>query len=196
MKRLFPSLKSFATLLLMAPALSSAAVAADLSEPIMLVASTTLDGSSLQQAVVLVTPLPDGGHIGIIINRPTNVKLQTLFPDDAAASKVNESVYLGGPALLPAVIAVTRTTPGDPSSAIPLMPGLFAVIDSDAIDRIIENTPNEARYFLGMMVWKPDDLENEVRNNIWELRPADADMVFRAKGSGLWRSLRGTAGYI
>src|SRR5207302_11189202 len=116
----------------------------------------------LQQAVVLATPQPDGGHIGFIINRPTGVKLQALFPDDAAASKVKESVYLGGPALLPAVFAVTRIPPEDPGTALPIMPGLFVVMDSDAIDRIIQKAPNDARYFLGMMAWKPGALEEEV----------------------------------
>jgi putative transcriptional regulator len=181
---------------LTASALSGAAAAADLSEPMLLVASSGLDGSSLEQVVVLATPLPDGGHIGFIINKPTDVKLQVLFPDDAAASKVKESVYLGGPALLPAVFAVTSTPPETPGTAVPLMQGLFAVMDSDAIDRIIEKAPNDARYFLGMMVWKPDELEEEVRQNVWELRPADADLVLRAKAPGLWRSLRGTAAYI
>jgi putative transcriptional regulator len=196
MNRLLPKLKSFAALLLTASALSGAAAAADVSEPMLLVASPGLDGSPLQQAVVLATPLPDGGHIGFIINRPTDVKLQALFPDDAAASKVKGSVYLGGPALLPAIFAVTSTPPENPGAAVPLMPGLFAVMDSDAIDRIIEKAPNDARYFLGMMVWKPDELEEEVRQNAWELRPADADLVLRAKSPGLWRSLRGTAAYI
>src|SRR5690242_10824258 len=107
MKRRLRNLKTCAALLLTASALSGAAAATDLSEPMMLVASPGLDGSPLQQAVVLVTPLPDGGHIGFIINRPTDVKLQALFPDDSAASKLKESVYLGGPALLPAVFAVT-----------------------------------------------------------------------------------------
>jgi putative AlgH/UPF0301 family transcriptional regulator len=153
MKRLLPNVKSFAALLLTAAALSGAAAAADVSEPMMLVASPRLDGSPLQQAVVLATPLPDGGHIGFIINRPTDMKLQALFP---------------------AIFAVTSTPPENPDTAVPLMPGLFAVMDSDAIDRIIEKAPNDARYFLGMMVWKADELEEEVRQNVGELRPADA----------------------
>lgn len=196
MKRLVPNLKPLATLLFMVSALSGAARAADLSEPTILVASPDLDGSPFEQAVVLATPLPDGGHIGFILNKPTGVKMQTLFPDDAAASKVQEPVYLGGPQLLPGVFAVTRTPPESARAAVPLMPGLFAVIDNDAIDHIIETAPNDARYFLGMMVWKPDDLEKEVRGEMWEVRPADADTVLRAKSTGLWRSLRGTAGYV
>src|SRR5260370_34889233 len=100
---------------------------------------------------MFATPLGDGGHIGFIINKPAGVKLQELFPDDRAAGKVKESVYLGGPALLPSVFALTRKPPESAGAAVPLMPDLFAVMDSDAIDRIIATTPDNARIFLVMM---------------------------------------------
>ena len=196
MNRLLPNLKSFAALLATAAVVSGAACAADLSEPVILVASSRLDRTPLQQAVVLATPLDDGVHIGFIINKPTGVKLQELFPDDRAAGKVKESVYLGGPAFLPAVFALTRTPPESTGVAVQLMPDLFAVTDSDAIDRIIATTPNDARFFLGMMVWKPGALEQEVRQSAWELRPADAEVVLHAKSPGLWKSLRGPGSYI
>jgi putative transcriptional regulator len=196
MNSLFPNLNSLAALLAIAAAVSGAARAAALSEPIILVASSLLDDTPFQQAVVLATPLDDGGHIGFIINKPTGVKLQELLPDDRAAGKVKESVYLGGPALLPAVFALTRKPPESEGAAVRLMPGLFAVMDSDAIDRIIATTPHDARFFLGMMVWTPGALEQEVRRSVWELRPADAEVVLRAKSPGLWKLLRGSGSYI
>ena len=196
MNRLLPNLKSFAALLAIASVVSGAGRAADLSESVILVASSLLDHTPFQQAVVLATPLDDGSHIGFIINKPTGVKLQELFSDDRAAGRVKESVYLGGPAFLPSVFAVTRKPPESAGAAVRLMPGLFAVMDSDAIDRIIATTPNEARFFLGMMVWKPGALEEEMRQSVWELRPADAEVVLNAKSPGLWKSLRGSGSYI
>jgi putative transcriptional regulator len=192
MTRLLPTSRLFGALLALAMGLSAAARAADLSEPVMLVASSALDGTPFEQAVVLAAPMPDGGHIGFILNKPTGVKLLALFPEDTAAGKVTESVYLGGPALLPAVVAVTRKAPEGGDAVIPLMPGLVAVLDAATVDRVIQNTPNDARYFLGVMLWEAGDLEDQVSKNTWELRPADADMVFRAKSRGLWNSLRGT----
>ena len=192
MKRLVHALKTFAVILLGAVAFSGAASAADLAEPMILVASATLDGSPFERTVVLVTPLADGGHIGFIINKPTGVKLEALFPDDTAAHAVKDAAYLGGPALVSVMFAVTRNAPERPDAAIPLMPGLFAVLEKDAIDHIIRTTPNEARYFLGAMVWKPGDLADQVSDSVWEVRPANADMVLRAKSPGLWDSLRGT----
>ena len=194
MNRLLANLKSFAALAI-AAVVSGAARAADLSEPIILVASSRLDGTPFQQTVVFATPLDDGGHIGFIINKPTGVKLQELFPDDRAAGKVKESVYLGGPAFLPSVIAVTRKPPSA-GAAVRLMQGLFAVMDSNTIDHIIATMPNDARFFLGMMVWEPGALEQEVRHSAWELCPADVEVVLHAKSSGLWKSLRGSRSYI
>ena len=192
MSRLSPTPRSFGALLALIVGFSGAAGAADLSEPVILVASSALEGTPFEQAVILAAPMPNGGHIGFIINKPTGVKLQALFPEDTAAGKVTESVYLGGPALLPAVVAVTRKAPEGGDAVIPLMPGLVAVLDAATVDRVIQDTPNDARYFLGLMLWGEGDLEEQVSRNTWELRPADADMVFRAKSSGLWNSLRGT----
>ena len=192
MKRLVPALKTFAAALLGAVACSGAAGAADLLQPMILVASSNLDGSPYERTVVMATPLGDGGHIGFIINMPIGVKLETLVPDDTAAHAVKDSAYVGGPALASVMFAVTRNTPERPDAAIPLMPGLFAVVEKDAIDHIIRTTPNEARYFLGVMVWKPGDLANQVSAKVWAVRPANADMVLRAKSPGLWDSLRGS----
>ena len=125
-------------------------------------ASPALDGSPFEQTVLLATPLDNGGHIGFILNKPTGVKLDALFPDDTAAHDVEDGAYLGGPAMLSVMFALTRNAPERPDAAIPLMPGLFAVVDKDAIDHIIRTTPNDARYFLGAMVWKPGQLANQV----------------------------------
>jgi len=192
MTRLLPTPRSFGVLLALAMGLSAAAHGADLSEPVILVASSALEGTPFEQAVILAAPMPNGGHIGFIINKPTGLKLKALFPKDSAVRKVKESVYLGGPSLLQSVFAVTRKAPEGGTGVIPLMPGLIAVLDGAAVDRIIKNTPNEARYFLGLMLWEAGDLEDQVSQNTWELRPADVDMVFRAKSPGLWNSLRGT----
>ena len=192
MPRLAPTLKALAATLLGAVAFSGTATAADdLLQPTILVASSALDGSPFERTVVLATPLGERGHIGFIINKPIGVTLGTLFPDDTATQAVTESAYLGGPALSTVMFAVTRDPPPRPNAAIPLMPGLFAVADKDAIDHVIRTTPNEARYFLGLVVWVPGELESEVSRGLWDVRPANADTVLRAKSRGLWDSLRG-----
>ena len=192
MNRLVRSLKSFAAILVLFAGMAGAARAVDLSQAVILVASDRLAGSIYEQTVILAAPLPQGGHLGFVVNRPTQVKLETLFPQQPSTRNVADPVYAGGPVLSNAVFAVTRKAPDDNGNFFSPMPGLVIVIDAATVDRIIETTPNDARYFVGLMFWAPDDLEDEIRNGAWEVRPADVDTVLRANSNELWKSLEGT----
>src|ERR1700682_6246946 len=191
MKRLVRSLKSFGALLVLFAGLTGAARAVDLSQAVILVASERLAGSPFEQTVILAAPLPQGGHVGFVVNRPTSVKLETLFPKQASTHNVIEPVYAGGPVLSRAVFAVTRKAPDNSGAVLPLMPGLVMLIDGEAVDRIIETTPNDARYFVGLMIWAPDELDEEINQGAWDVRPADVDTVLPASVPGLWKSLSG-----
>ena len=67
---------------------------------------------------------------------------------------------------------------------------LVAVLDVDSVNRIIERTPNAARYFVGCMLWQSGELEQEIEDNLWEVRPVNVRLVFRAHTQGLWNALR------
>jgi putative transcriptional regulator len=182
-------LLTFSTVVLAATFGMTAPRAAELTEPVLLVASSTLDGSLYQQAVVIAAPLPGGGHIGLIVNHPTTIKLDAMFPDEAAAKNVTEPVYLGGPHLMPGLFAITRKAP-EGGTVVSVGSGLNAVLDGTSVDRILASTPNDARYFLGLVLWEPGELEGEVSNSVWEVQAADAEAILRARTSGLWNSLR------
>jgi putative transcriptional regulator len=179
-------------LLLLAVA-GGTAHAADLSQPVALVATEALAGSEFEQTVVVVVPVPEGGHVGFIVNRPTSVKLETMLPDDAASHSVVEPVYLGGPVLTEAVFAVTRKAPEGDGRIIPLLPGVVAVFDAASLDRVLEVTPNDARYFVGLMLWTPGQLEEQVSAGVWQLRSIDVDTVLSEQPAKLWQKLAGSS---
>jgi len=171
-------------------AYSSLAVAGTLTESVVLVASSRQEGSLYDQTVVIVTALPDGSHFGFILNRPTRFEVQTLFPKDEAASKVKERVSFGGPTSPTAVFAVTRSDVAA-DGQLQLAPGLVVALDPAAVEAVMRDTPSDARYFLGLMAWEPDELEQEIAQSMWELHHADANLVFgAASGRGLWSQLR------
>jgi putative transcriptional regulator len=191
MQALSLSLRSLVCLFALFAGIAGAARAADLTQAVLLVASRSPANAMYERAVVLAAPLPDGrGHVGIMLNRPAGVKLENLFPGEAATRNVADQVYFGGPVKPDAVLAVTQRPPQD-SSYLTLMPGLVAVLDGHSVDSIIENTPNEARYFLGFMLWKNGDLAEQVRNGGWIVHPADARQVLPASTLDLWHELKG-----
>jgi putative AlgH/UPF0301 family transcriptional regulator len=87
------------------------------------------------------------------------------------------------------LFAVARTAPKDTPNLLQLMPGVVLVMDGEAIDRIIETTPNDARYFAGLIVWQPGELDEEVRAGVWEVNPADPTAVFSEHPEMLWKTL-------
>src|SRR5262249_26112101 len=171
------SLKTFLALLVLGAAAIATARAADVSRAVMLVATEQLAGSSFEEVVIVAAPLAEGGHVGFILNRPTAVKLEALFPEHAPSRKVVEPVYIGGPVLADGIFAIARSAPNGDGQVVELLPGLVAVFDAAGLDRVIETTPNDARYFAGVMVWRPGELEEEVREGVWSVRPASVEAV-------------------
>ena len=167
---------------------ASAASATDLSQPVTLVA-TRLATPEFFETVLFAAPLPNGTHIGFIVNQPGVVPLAAVLPEFIPASRVVDPVHRGGPVLPEMVFAAVRTPPEGAGNFLQPMPGVVLVMDRDAIDRIIETTPNDARYFAGLIRWQPGELEAEVRAGAWEVSPADASTVFSANPEALWKAL-------
>jgi len=161
------------------------AQAQDLKKPMLLVAKPTLQGPYMQTAVLAV-PLGDK-HIGFILNRATEVTLGKVFPEHAPSAKVVDPIYFGGPEAADSIFALVRRDPGAPS--ILLFGDLFMTGNGRNIDRIIEQTPNDARYFAGFVGWLPDELAGEIERGFWYVTEPDAALVFQKEPGRMWPDL-------
>ena len=164
---------------------ATAARAQDAGRALLLVASPALTGPYEQTALVVVRV--EEKHIGFILNRATDVKLSTLFPGHAPSTTVTDPVYIGGPEMNDALFAMLRGDPG--GQALQLFDDLFVTGRADAINLIIEKTPNEARYFSGFVGWNSGELENEVERGLWYVTKPDSGLVFSRDTSGMWLEL-------
>jgi putative transcriptional regulator len=158
-------------------------------EAIILIAHPAFRDLEYRQTVLIATPAPNGGHVGVILNRSTRRSLGSLFPEHEPSKKVVDPVYYGGPFSRGALVALVRAdnTPGAGSVAV--MPNLFMTFRANTIDHVIETTPNEARYFVGYVGWRPGELRSEIDRGLWSVLDADVEMVFRKDTEGLWEEL-------
>src|SRR5438552_12727788 len=140
-------------------------------------------------AVLLAVPVENNRHVGVIINRPTGRSLASLFPEHVPSKLVHDPVYFGGPMLRQAIFAVVHInhTPGPGS--IQIMKELFLATQGAVVDHIIEETPNEARYYVGYVAWRPGELSQEVDRGLWYVLDADPELVFRKDPGRLWEEL-------
>jgi len=57
------------------------------------------------------------------------------------------------------------------------------------IDRIIEQTPNDARYFAGFVGWTSGELAKEIEAGYWYVGAPDAALVFHKNTGAMWEEL-------
>ena len=158
-------------------------------EAILLVAHPALRDLDYRQTVLLAAPAPNGGHVGVILNRPTRRSLSSLFPEHAPSKKVIDPVNYGGPFSRGALVAIVRSDAAPGSGTVPLMKNLFMAFRANTIDQIIESKPNDARYYVGYVGWRPGELKLEIDRGLWSVLGADQDVVFRKDMEGLWEEL-------
>jgi putative transcriptional regulator len=180
-------LSLFALLILAAAAFGSAR-AGESAQAVLLVATPEL-GAGYSRTILIATRAAQGGHVGVILNRPTRTPLAALFPDHASSKRVVEPVYFGGPIGVGAVFALVRTTESPGEGSLRLAPDLFLATTGTVIDRVIEQHPDRARFYAGLVVWQPGELAAEIARGFWFARPVDADVVFRTPTEGLWEEL-------
>jgi putative transcriptional regulator len=158
-------------------------------EPVILVAKPALRDRLYGATILIARPLGNGQHIGFIVNRPTPVKLGTLFPDHGPSQKVVEPIYLGGPVNVETVFALVQRKDNPDARSMQLTPDLYLVVDRDLVDRVIEAEADRARFYAGVVLWAPGELNAEIERGFWYVDDADVSLVLRKSTAGMWEEL-------
>jgi putative transcriptional regulator len=167
-----------------------AALAQGQDEAVILVAHPMFRDREYRETVLVAAPVPSGGHVGVILNRPTGRSLGSLFPEHEPSKKVVEPVFIGGPFSRGALVALVKADAAPGAGSVLLMKNLYLAFRANTIDHVIETTPNEARYFVGYVGWRPGELKSEIDRGLWSVTGADLDIIFRKETGNLWEELR------
>jgi len=159
-------------------------------DAVILVAHPAFRDLEYRQTVLVAAPVPNGGHVGVILNRPTRRSLASLFPEHEPSKKVIDPVHYGGPFSRGALVALVRTDTAPGAGSVMLMHNLYLAFRANTIDHVIEATPNDARYFVGYVGWRPGELKAEIDRGLWAVQSAELDMVFRKDTENLWEELQ------
>ena len=161
-----------------------AARAQGLDKPVLLVAAPETSGF-YSHAVLVVVPRA-GGHVGFIINRATRVTVASAFPNEPASAKVAEPIFLGGPRAAQSLYAVVRNDPGEGSR---LFGELYLAVGGTTVDRIIRESPHEARYFAGFAGWEAGELATEIGQHKWLTAEPEERLLFHPNPDAMWSGL-------
>jgi putative transcriptional regulator len=158
---------------------------------IILVAKRQLQDKLYGSTIVLSRPIGADRHVGFIINKPTQVTLGKLFPGHEPSKKVADPVFLGGPVSPEVIFALVQGKQSPGGRSIKILDDLYLAIDSDVVDNVIEKQPAQARFFAGMVLWRPGELHEEIKRGLWYLLDAKSDLALRKSTEGMWEELVG-----
>jgi putative AlgH/UPF0301 family transcriptional regulator len=163
---------------------------ADPSATVILVAKPELRADPVFGSTILVvTSIGGDQHAGFIINHPTSVTLGKMFPENGPSQKVVDPIYLGGPVDADVIFALVRGSESPGKGSFQLLPGIFAAISGNTVDHVIASDPEDARFLAGLVVWKPGELQDEIKRGLWYVLEPDPALVLPRRTEGLWEEL-------
>jgi putative transcriptional regulator len=158
----------------------------------LLVATRDMPDPTFAHTVILILPPHEIPLlvVGLIVNRPTTIPVNVLFPHSAKMSKEREEAYFGGP-VDPTDPSIVARAAAAPASSLHAFGDIFCVFEHDAVANLLKapSSMKDLRVILGRSQWTLDQLHGEVMRGSWYVMPADAEMVFSSDGLRLWRDL-------
>jgi len=156
---------------------------------VLLVAKPSLNDRNFSRTVVLVTQTEDGSTVGVIVNRPTTLKLSEFLSDEIPTGNYREPIYFGGPVMLNALVSLFRSETPPAAPAFHVLKDVYLTMHQDNIENLLKDTTARYRIYAGFSGWLPHQLESEMMRDSWYFLPADEATVFREKADGLWEEL-------
>ena len=160
-----------------------------------LVASEKMQDPRFKETVILVTPHFRGEVIGVVVNKPTEIAVSTLFPESELKDEHARQLYLGGPLSRQSLLFLIRSKK-KPQASLRIFDDVFLSEDSKVLEQVLRHPkPFEGlRIFTGYAGWKPGQLEAEVEKGYWLLREADTEILFDTEPGLIWEKLLNSPG--
>lgn len=156
-----------------------------------LIAMPGLQDGLFTQSVVYLCEHSDRGALGLVINKPCELTLQTLFEKIdlplSRADLVNAPVFVGGPVQIERGFVLHEATfdsdqPLDSpvySSTMRIAGGLEMTTSRDVLEALSTGSgPSRLMVSLGYSAWGEGQLETELADNSWLTVPADTRLIF------------------
>lgn len=160
----------------------------------LLVALPGLTDPTFAGAVVYVLDHSDTGTLGVVLGRPSEVRIRDVLPDWAALAVEPGVFHVGGPcetdtALCLAARSATRTAP-ERGSALRQVAGPVHLVDLDGDPEELRAEITGLRVFAGYAGWSDGQLAGELADGAWAcVAGTPTDVLAQVAGPELWHAV-------
>jgi len=173
-------------------AVAKAAPTPDVSpaKGLFLLARRNLPDPNFRRTLVLLLRHGETGTLGLVVNRPTTVKLSEAIPHIKGVEKRERPLFWGGPVARNQVLYLLRDdTASDLSEQV--VDNIYVGGHPELLEKLFEDGKPERdlRVFAGYASWSSGQLSAELSQGDWHLLRTDAQIVFSTDVDSLWETL-------
>ena len=151
----------------------------------LLIAHPTMLDDTFFKAIILVTHHNYEESVGVVINKPSKIKLHEIIND---IPESNFQVYIGGPVAKNSIHYIHNIGDQIPG-AIKIIDGLYFGGDFNIVKNLIKAkkiSKNSIRFFAGYSGWEANQLEEEMEENSWIIKSANKELCLQYSNQNLW----------
>jgi putative transcriptional regulator len=162
----------------------------NLSKGKFLIAREHLLDPNFSETVVLLIEYGNNGTIGLIINRPTSVKLSAVFPDLKGVRRRKDTIYIGGPVNINELYFLTLSEK-QPEDSFHIFDNVYLSSSLVVLEQVLLNRDKKERIhvYAGHAGWAPGQLELEIMRGDWNVLPANIESIFFKDPPEIWTEL-------
>jgi len=161
-----------------------------------LVATRSFQDPDFNGSVVYLLQHDAHASFGVIVNRPSSVRLPEWLPDLAGTTLASRMLYDGGPVNPEMMVTLVENRAWenyyDAGLVRHVLDGIFASLNPAIVERLLHETATpfeRVRFYFGHIGWVPGQLERELEHHYWHLVKGDPDEVFGPEAGSLWQRL-------
>lgn len=157
----------------------------------LLIAMPSLADPNFSQTVTLVCEHTDKGALGVILNRPLDMRLGEVLDQLSLPNRnprlAEQMVLRGGPVQPDRGFVLHHPTGREWDSTLEVSDGLHVTTSRDILEAMAQGDgPTEATMALGYAGWDAGQLESEMLANSWLNVPATPEIVFDTPFAERW----------
>jgi putative transcriptional regulator len=155
----------------------------------LLIASKKMQDPRFSETVVFLIEYRSTGAMGLIINRPTDVRLSELIKDLPALKKRQDVAFYGGPVESNRMFLLIRSMNSIEESSN-VMEEVHMSTSRAILEQVVSGKMNlPFRSYAGYAGWAPGQLDAEIARGDWYVTKADAHIIFDRDPKKIWQEL-------
>jgi len=165
---------------------------ADNLQGCFLVSSAHLRDPNFHRTVVLMLEDNDEGSMGLVINRPSSISVDSAFSKVDKKVLSPEPIYSGGPVETTALFILHNCSElGKDEERV--AEDIYLTGSNDSFEALVNNELNCSqkcgfRVYCGYAGWSPEQLESEISRGDWQIVEAESETVFRSNPYDIWEA--------